>query len=70
MNIQIGQLYLSEGVKIADDIAANILTDEEIIEAANLKETSLYQLAVKADLENPRKFVKRFIDYDRRIRRI
>ena len=33
-----------------------------------LKETSLYELAVKTGLENPRLFVKKFIDYDRRVR--
>ena len=39
-----------------------------IIKAANLKETSLYTLAVKAGIDDPREFVKRFINYDRRIR--
>lgn len=63
-------IVLSNGLKLADDIAANVLTDEEVINKANLKETSLYELAVKAELENPRMFVKKFIDYDRRIRGI
>ena len=63
-------IVLSNGVKLADDIAANVLTDEEVINKANLKETSLYELAVKAKLDNPRMFVKKFIDYDRRIRGI
>ena len=63
-------IVLSNGLKLAEDIAANVLTDEEVINNANLKETSLYELAVKAKLENPRMFVKKFIDYDRRIRRI
>ena len=40
------------------------------INKANLKETSLYELAIKAKLDNPRIFVKKFIDYDRRIRSI
>ena len=61
-------IVLSNGVKLADDIAANVLTDEEVINKANLKETSLYELAIKANLDNPRIFVKKFIDYDRRIR--
>lgn len=63
-------IVLSDGVKIMDDTAANVLTDEKVIKAANLKETSLNQLAIKADLENPREFVKRFIEYDREIRKI
>jgi len=61
-------IVLSEGLKLADDNATNILTDNNIIEAANLKETSLYDLAIKANLEKPREFVKRFIDHDRRVR--
>lgn len=63
-------IVLSEGVKLMDDSAANVLTDDKTIKAANLKETSLYQLAVRANLKNPREFVKRFIDYDRRSRNI
>ena len=63
-------IVLSNGLKLADDIAANVLTGEEVINKANLKETSLYELAVKAKLDNPRMFVKKFIDYDRRIRGI
>ncbi|MDU2673404.1 MAG: ABC transporter ATP-binding protein [Clostridium sp.] len=61
-------IALADGLKIADDTAANILTDSKVIEAANLKETSVYELALKANLENPRNFVKRFIDYDRSVR--
>lgn len=63
-------IVLSNGIKLADDIASNVLTDKEVIEKANLKETSLYELAIKARLDNPRGFVKKFIDYDRRIRKI
>ena len=62
-------IVLSEGVKLMDDSAANILTDDKIIEAANLKETSLYELALKAELKNPREFVQRFIDYDKGVRK-
>ncbi len=63
-------IVLSNGLKLADDTAANILTDKRVISEANLKETSLYELAIKAKLDNPREFVKKFIDYDRRIRGI
>lgn len=63
-------IVLSEGLKIADDTAINILTDKNIIKAANLKETSLYDLGIKAELKEPREFVKKFIDYDRRVRGI
>lgn len=61
-------IVLSDGEKIAEDKAFRILTDNEVIERANLKETSLYQLALKANLANPREFVNKFIDYDRRTR--
>lgn len=63
-------IVLTDGQKLADNTSANILTNSDIIKDANLKETSLYELAVKCQLENPRNFVDRFIDYDRRIRRI
>ncbi|AEF81516.1 ABC transporter ATP-binding protein [Leadbettera azotonutricia] len=43
----------------------DILTDDGVIEKANLKRTSLYDLALRAGIEDPRSFVKRFIDYDR-----
>ena len=63
-------IVLSNGKKLAEDTAANILTNENIIKEANLKETSLYALAVKSGIEDPREFVRRFINYDRRIRGI
>ena len=63
-------IVFSNGLKLADDIAANVITDKNVISEANLKETSLYELAIKAELDNPREFVKKFIDYDRRIRGI
>ena len=63
-------IVLSNGLKIAEDSATNVLTDKKVIEQANLKETSLYELAVKSELENPRQFVKKFINYDRKVRGI
>ena len=63
-------IVLSNGQKLAEDTAANILTNENIIKEANLKETSLYSLAVKFGIDDPREFVRRFINYDRRIRGI
>ena len=35
---------------------------------ANLKETSVYELAVKVGLKNPKGFVEKFINYDRSVR--
>lgn len=61
-------IVLSEGEKIADNIPAYILTNKDIIEKANLKETSLHQLSLTCGIEDTTKFVNRFIDYDRRVR--
>lgn len=61
-------IVLSNGEKIADDSATNILTNNEIIQKANLKETSLHELAKKCNIDNSIEFVNKFIDYDRRVR--
>lgn len=61
-------IVMSEGSKIADDEVYRILTDPEIIKKANLKETSLYELALKLTLADPQDFVKSFIAYERRIK--
>ena len=62
-------IVFSDGQIIADDTCANILTDPEIIRAASLKETSLYELAVRCGIDSPRQFVQRFIDYEREVAR-
>ncbi|MGL5575684.1 MAG: ABC transporter ATP-binding protein [Sarcina sp.] len=61
-------VVLADGEKIDEDIASNILTNGEVIERANLKETSLYELAVKLGFEKPRDLVNKFIEVDRRER--
>ena len=58
-------IVFSHGRIIADDTCANVLTSPEIVEEASLKETSLYELAVKCGVDSPRGFVQRFIDYER-----
>ena len=58
-------IVISDGCKIGDSTAVDILTNKEIAEAANLKITSLYELAVKVGIENPSAFVQNFIDYER-----
>lgn len=63
-------IVFAEGRKIADDLAVNVLSDIDIIEQANLKETSLYNLALKTGIPEPRKFVERFIEYDREVRQV
>jgi energy-coupling factor transport system ATP-binding protein len=58
-----GQLLTRDGTGGGDTPAA-ILTDDILVEAASLKRTSLYDLAVKAGMSDPRAFVRRFIDYE------
>jgi len=62
-------VVLSEGVCIADKEPFEALTDDAIIENASLKRTSLYSLALKAGLPDPRGFVGRYIAFDRKRRR-
>ncbi|MBR6951723.1 MAG: ABC transporter ATP-binding protein [Oscillospiraceae bacterium] len=59
-------VVFSAGRVLADDSSAAILTDPEIIAAASLKETSLYDLALLCGVDDPRAFVQRFIDHERR----
>ena len=61
-------IVLADGKKIADSTGADVLTNEEIIKEAQLKETSLYELAVKMELSNPKGFVHNFISFDRKER--
>jgi len=63
-------VVLSEGERVADMEPFEVLTDDGIIEKASLKRTSLYSLALKAGLPDPRGFVGRYIAFDRRRRGI
>ena len=60
-------IVFTGGRILDDDTSAGILTDREIIERANLKETSLYELALRCGIDSPRDFVQRFIDYEREV---
>lgn len=62
-------IVISNGEKIGDSTAVDILTNPEIAEQANLKVTSLYELAVKAGIEDPTSFVQKFIDYEKEVYR-
>ncbi|WP_042354094.1 ABC transporter ATP-binding protein [Bacillus rubiinfantis] len=61
-------IVIAGGRKIADDTAVNVLANPAIIAEANLKETSLYDLAIKVGIKEPKQFVDRFIVYDREVR--
>lgn len=62
-------IVLSEGKMVADTRASVVLTDREMIEKANLKETSLYHLAELAGIPDCTRFVQNFIDVERTTRR-
>ncbi|MCK5198629.1 MAG: ABC transporter ATP-binding protein, partial [Spirochaetales bacterium] len=61
-------VVLSGGEKIADTRPSEILTNSEVIEKANLKETSLYGLSKNAGIADGTAFVQNFIDYERMAR--
>jgi len=62
-------IVLADGKILADTSASVVLTDPKLIEEANLKETSLYFLAEKANINDRTSFVQRFIDYERELRK-
>ncbi|MBQ7737942.1 MAG: ABC transporter ATP-binding protein [Oscillospiraceae bacterium] len=57
-------IVITDGKKIGDGGAVEILTDADMAERANLKLTSLYELATKARLPDPQGFVQQFIDHE------
>ena len=57
-------LVFADGQLIADDFVYKVLSDEEIIARANLKETSLVVLARKVGLD-PEEFIRHFIKRER-----
>lgn len=61
-------IVICDGELVANGSAASILTDKRIVEKASLKETSLYDLAIRSDIDNPTTFVEHFIEYDREVR--
>ena len=61
-------LVFSQGELLADSTPAQILTDEDLIKRASLKETSLFDLAGMCGISESANFVQHFIDYDREVR--
>ena len=61
-------IVICDGRKLADQASYEVLCDMDLTERANLKETSLFELALKAGIEDPLGFVECFIYYDRRVR--
>ncbi|MBQ6509216.1 MAG: ABC transporter ATP-binding protein [Flexilinea sp.] len=61
-------IVLADGHLICDDSAERVLSDRDVIERANLKETSLFTLAQKAGLEDPLRFIRNFITHEKELR--
>ena len=57
-------VVFAEGELIADDTVYKVLADNEVIEKANLKQTSLYTLAKRLGI-NPEEYIEHFIAYER-----
>lgn len=60
-------IVIHDGEKIGDSTAVDILTNEEIADAASLKLTSLYEFGLKLGLDDPQGLVQHFIDYEREV---
>ena len=61
-------IVLSNGRILVDDSPAHILSNPTLIQEANLKESSLYEIAKQLKMEHPSDFVEQFIQYDREVR--
>ncbi len=61
-------IVLADGRLIVDQSAVDVLTNDEIVTRANLKRTSLFDIAVKVGISDPKQFVHQFISYDREVR--
>ncbi len=59
-------IVFSEGRMLADTTAAHVLNDPGLVEAANLKETSLYTLSLACGIEEPQVFTECFIGYEQK----
>ena len=60
-------VVLSEGELIADDSVFSVLSDDDVITRANLKQTSLYTLANRIGI-SPKKCIERYILHERMVR--
>ncbi|MFI3212458.1 MAG: ABC transporter ATP-binding protein [Eubacteriales bacterium] len=60
-------IVIADGQKIGDSTAVDILTNVDITNRANLKITSLYDLAVALGIDDKERFVQNFISYEREV---
>jgi len=60
-------IVFADGEVIASDRVFTVLADDSVISRASLKQTSLYNLAVKLGLE-PESVIRHFIEYERSVK--
>ncbi len=58
-------IVLAGGQKMADEMAYEVLCDSQLVNCANLKETSLFTLAQKVGICDPVRFVEKFIQFEK-----
>ena len=61
-------IVFNAGRVIADKSAAEVLNSPDIVDAAHLKETSLYHLSAASGIADAEEFTRRFIARDREVR--
>lgn len=61
-------LVFVDGRIIADQSGSSVLCDSDLVEKADLKETSLFNIANMAGIDNPVDFVDCFIEFDKKER--
>jgi energy-coupling factor transport system ATP-binding protein len=61
-------LVFTDGRIVADDSGSAVLCNEELVNRAALKETSLFNVALSCGIKDPVDFVDCFIAYDRKER--
>ncbi len=62
-------IVFNAGRVIADKSATEVLNSPDIVEAAHLKETSLYHLSAACGITDAEEFTRRFIARDREVRK-
>jgi energy-coupling factor transport system ATP-binding protein len=62
-------LVIKDGDILADTTPIQLLTNQELVQEASLKETSLFTFAKQLGLADPIAFTRKFIQYDREVRK-
>jgi energy-coupling factor transport system ATP-binding protein len=60
-------IAFADGRLVGDDRVFAILANDEIIQQASLKQTSLYTLALRLGLA-PERVIRRFIEHERKVK--